>query len=132
MSQIDLSKLNEWYPIPAGQQPADFDTIDGAISSWRSPWPQPSMDELNAAWEAYSQPKIWPNAQAFMAAFTMEEKAAIALSTDPTTAALRLELTTWMSTVDPSHELVQTGLNQLVTIGILTAARKAEIIATAS
>lgn len=77
-------------------------------------------------------PPIWPNAQAFMAAFTMEEKAAIALSTDPTTAALRLELTTWMSTVDPSHELVQTGLNQLVSIGILTESRKAEIIATAS
>lgn len=77
-------------------------------------------------------PPICPNVQAFMAAFTLQEKALIALSTDPTTAALRLELTTWLSTVDPSHELVQTGLNKLVEIGIISEARKAEIIATAT
>ena len=105
---------------------------DYSTLQWIGPGPMPTIEELEMAWDAIQAQTSWPNAQAFMAAFTMEEKAAIALSTDPTTAALRLELTTWMSTVDPSHELVQTGLNQLVTIGILTESRKAEIIATAS
>jgi hypothetical protein len=105
----------------------DFDTL-----VWHGPGEAPTLAELETAWQQIQTHKIWPNAQAFMAAFTMPEKVAISLSTDPTTAALRLELTTWQSTVDPSHELVQTGLNKLVEIGIITESRKAEIIATAS
>lgn len=78
------------------------------------------------------QPKIWMNAQAFMAAFTMEEKAAVALSTDPIIAALRLELSTWLSPAHVDDERVQLGLNRLVELEILTNDRKNAIISVAS
>lgn len=76
--------------------------------------------------------KVWPNVQSFMAAFTMQEKAAIALSTDPTIAALRLELTTWLSQVLSNDSRVQMGLNKLVELGILTEQRKQEILLLAA
>ncbi len=77
-------------------------------------------------------PPQWDNTQAFMAAFTMQEKAAIALSTDPTIAALRLELTTWLSSVPANSPAVLTGLDKLVELQILTPQRKTEILATAT
>lgn len=77
-------------------------------------------------------PPMWMNAQAFMAAFTMEEKAAVALSSDPIIAALRLELSTWLSPVHVDDERVQLGLNRLVELEILTNDRKNAIISVAS
>lgn len=77
------------------------------------------------------RPKVWMNAQAFMAAFTMDEKAAIALSNDLTIAALRLELSTWLSPVHVNDERVQLGLNRLVELEILTNDRKNAIISVA-
>jgi len=73
--------------------------------------------------------KIWANAQGFMAEFTDEEKAGIALSTDPTVAALRLELSTWFSEVYSNDVRVVTGLDKLVELDIITEARKEEIVA---
>lgn len=72
--------------------------------------------------------KIWPNVQAFMAEFTMPEKAQISLSTDPTIAALRLELTTWLSDVHSNDSRVVAGLDKLVELGILTNERKNAIM----
>jgi hypothetical protein len=71
--------------------------------------------------------KIWANAQAFMAEFTMTEKAGIALSTDPTIAALRFELSTWFSEVHSTDPRVIAGLDKLVELSILTETRKDEI-----
>ena len=71
--------------------------------------------------------KIWSNAQAFMAEFTMPEKAGIALSTDPTIAALRLELSTWFSEVHSTDPRVVAGLDKLVELDIITETRKDEI-----
>lgn len=76
--------------------------------------------------------KTWLNVQAFMAEFTMQEKAAIALSVDPIVAALRLELTTWLSSVSSNSQHVQTGLDKLVELQILTPQRKTEILSNAS
>jgi hypothetical protein len=72
-------------------------------------------------------PKTWPNVQAFMAEFTMQEKAQIALSMDPTIAALRLELTTWLSEVHSDDPRVVMGLDKLVELGIISEQRKTEI-----
>lgn len=72
--------------------------------------------------------KIWANAQAFMAEFTTDEKSGIALSTDPTIAALRLELSTWFSQVYSNDPRVIAGLDKLVELDIITEARKEEII----
>lgn len=113
----NVSNANDDWTVPEdGSQMLESDAIAAGMK-WVTPVaPDP----------------VWPNAQAFMAAFTMQEMAAIALSQDFTIAALRFQLSTWFSTVNPAHELVQTGLNQLVTIGIITEARKDEIITTAT
>ena len=72
--------------------------------------------------------KKWSNAQAFMAEFTMTEKGGIALSTDPTIAALRLELSTWFSEVHSNDPRVIAGLDKLVELEIITETRRTEII----
>lgn len=99
----------------------------------------PVKPDPNATWENCQwvpppppPPPQWENVQSFMAAFTMQEKAAIALSTDPTIAALRLELTTWLSSVPANSPAVLTGLDKLVELQILTPQRKTEILATAT
>lgn len=83
-------------------------------------------------WAPVATAPIWPNVQSFMAAFTMPEKAAIELSTDTTIAALRLELTTWLTEVHPTDPRVIAGLDKLVELGILTSERRSEILATAT
>lgn len=101
---------------------------------WQEAPPKP---DPNATWDGStwipSPPapdyKIWPNVQAFMTEFTMEEKAVVAISTDPVIAALRLELTTWMSDVYGNDPRVSMGLNRLVELGILSPPRKSEILA---
>ncbi len=74
------------------------------------------------------QIKIWPSVEYFMKEFSMQEKAAIAISQDLVIAALRLDLTTWLSSVHADDARVQAGLNKLVELGILSEARKEEII----
>lgn len=83
---------------------------------------------LTWAWEIkdLSPPpdyKIWLNSQAFLSEFTMQEMAAIALSTDQTIAALRLLLSVWFSEVHSNDPRVQSGLSALQLTGILTAER---------
>lgn len=75
-------------------------------------------------------PKKWENVQGFMGEFTMQEKAQIALSMDPTIAALRLELTTWLSEVHSDDPRVVMGLSKLVELGIISEQRKTEITST--
>jgi hypothetical protein len=73
--------------------------------------------------------KVWPNAQAFLTEFTFPEMAAISLSADPTIAALRLLLSAWAGEVYSDDERVQTGLDALVSLGIISNERRAEILA---
>lgn len=101
---------------------------DYATLQWFGPGDQPTMEELQQAWDELQTIKIWTNVQSFMAEFTMPEKAQIALSTDPTLAALRLELSAWLSDVYSNDQRVVTGLDKLVELDIITAQRKAEII----
>jgi hypothetical protein len=83
-------------------------------------------------WQIHDIPvpnfKIWANVQEFMAEFTMPEKAAIALSIDPTIAGLRLELSTWLSEVYSNDARVIAGLDKLVELEIITETRRIEII----
>ncbi len=112
--------------------------VDDGVFVFADGLPGPTPEEIEAAraqametWQAEQPAPQWDNAQDFMAAFTMPEKAQIALSGDATIAALRLELSTWLSAVHPSDARVQAGLNRLVELGIITAERKTEIINTA-
>lgn len=86
---------------------------------------------VTRGWQINSLPnyKIWANAQAFMAEFTMPEKAEIGLSSDPTVAALRLDLSTWFSEVYANDPRVVAGLDKLVELDIITESRKEEIVA---
>ena len=90
-------------------------------------------DAILAGIPFYQEPalaKKWENVQAFMAEFTMQEKAQIALSMEPTIAALRLELTTWFSEVHVDDPRVVMGLSKLVELGIISDQRKIEITST--
>jgi len=90
-------------------------------------------DAILAGISFYQEPqpaKKWENVQDFMAEFTMPEKAQIALSMEPTIAALRLELTTWFSEVHVDDPRVVMGLSKLVELGIISDQRKIEITST--
>ena len=126
---MDLS-LAISYAYPSAEWSLSGNDYDTLI--WHGPGEKPSLAELQTAWDQLQQIKTWPNVQSFMAAFTMQEKAAISLSTDPTIAALRLELTTWLSSVPANSPAVLTGLDKLVDLQILTPQRKTEILATAT
>lgn len=88
------------------------------------------VDALAAglAWLPIENIKIWPNVQQFIAEFTMDEKAAVSMSTDPTIAALRLELSTWFSEVHANDPRVVMGLEKMVELGMITTERKTQII----
>lgn len=85
-------------------------------------------EEIEAAAAALAR-KTWPNAAAFLAEFSMPELAAISLSTDPTIAAMRLLLASWPSDVWSDDPRIVGGLDQLVTVGIITSERRAAIVA---
>ena len=73
-------------------------------------------------------PKFWPDVEAFIAEFTMDEMAAISLSSDPTIAGLRLLLSAWRSSVQSEDPRVILGLNALVNTGIISRHRQLEIL----
>jgi hypothetical protein len=88
-----------------------------------------SYDAALAAWEALQNPpKSWPDAEQFVTEFTLPEMAGIDLSSDTTIAALRFMLSTWNSPVHSNDPRVITGLDALVSAGIISAERKAEIL----
>lgn len=79
-------------------------------------------------WKPVLAVRHWNNVQEFMAEFAMQEKVAIALSMDPTIAALRLELTTWFSEVHSNDPRVLAGLAKLQELGIIDESRKNSIL----
>lgn len=66
--------------------------------------------------------KKWANAAEFLGEFSLEQMAAISLSTNPTIAALRLLLASWPSDVWSDDPRILLGLDQLVADGILSEA----------
>lgn len=126
---VGLSPEYEVFDVMQDAQP-DYDHATQICRATETVDAQNKM--VTRGWAIEARPLMWGSAQQFMAAFTMEEKAAVALSTDPTLAALRLELSTWLSSVHADDARVIAGLNKLVELGIISAERKTEILATAS
>jgi hypothetical protein len=82
-----------------------------------------------AAWTAnHNPPKRWADTEHFLAEFTMGEMAGIGLSSDPTIAALLVLMSGWRSTVHSDDPRVILGLNALESAGILSEARKEQIL----
>lgn len=73
--------------------------------------------------------KTWATSQAFLSEFTIGEMAGIGLSAGPTIAALRLMLSAWSGQIYSNDEHVVTGLAALHLAGIITAERRAQILA---
>ena len=73
--------------------------------------------------------KTWPSKAEFWAEFTTAEKLAILDSTIPGIRLLDKELTMWSGQVMSDDGRIEEGLSALVAVGILTAARKTEILA---
>ena len=129
------AKKAEWETNPENEGKPFEEPEPQLITA--KPQPQWLVDQLAgkeaflaARWQVnhLKDYKIWANAQAFMAEFTMTEKGGIALSIDPTIAALRLELSTWFSEVHSNDPRVIAGLDKLVELEIITETRRTEII----
>lgn len=71
--------------------------------------------------------KSWPNVESFISEFTLEEMAAISLSTNPTIAALRFLLSGWRSQVIADDPRVIQGLTALVSLAIISDERRTQI-----
>jgi hypothetical protein len=88
-----------------------------------------TRDDAEAEWHRQQNPpKSWPDVEAFIAEFTMDEMVAMSLSSDPTIAGLRLLLSAWRSSVQSDDPRVILGLNALVNTGIISRHRQLEIL----
>lgn len=72
--------------------------------------------------------RVWPDGEAFLLSFTLEEQIGIALSTHPIIAALRLRLAARKTEIWASDPLVILGLTTLVQAGIITEERKTFLV----
>jgi hypothetical protein len=104
--------------IPAPPAP-EYDSLTKQLSWIQGQWIIEPLETLS---------KRWPDAEAFVAEFTLPEMAAIGLSTDPTIAALRFLLSSWRSQVISDDPRVQAGMDALVQTGVLTEDRRVEIL----
>ena len=99
---------------------------------WKDERELPNEQTLVAALQAadaiLAARKIWPSSADFWAAFTDAEKLAILTSTIAGIILLREELRLWTGEVWSDDSRVQSGLNALVAVGILTPERKAAIL----
>ncbi len=83
--------------------------------------------DMTPAELADSLRKTWATSQDFLAEFTMAEIGGIGVSQDPTVAALRLVLSTWVGQIYSDDERVIMGLDAIQASGIITAERRAQI-----
>ena len=146
---MTLYSKDNSYPAPLPQRirladgstrtdPATFTAEEIAAAGYVAAPPAPKYDPLTEqlSWiqnQWVIEPleilsKRWPDAEAFVAEFTLPEMAAIGLSTDPTIAALRFLLSSWRSQVISDDPRVQAGMDALVQTGVLTEDRRVEIL----
>jgi hypothetical protein len=114
-------------------------TVSGDAVTYTDGLPPVTAEELDAtraaaqaAWEAQQVPparKVWATASAFWVEFTAAEKLAILGSSVPEIRLLDRELVLWQGELWSDDPRVQQGLAALVITGILTEARRDEILA---
>jgi hypothetical protein len=74
-------------------------------------------------------PKVWPSRFDFFSEFTDAEKAASVLTNDITARVLMATLQMWEGEVWSTNNDIITGLDAFVAAGVITAERKAQILA---
>lgn len=87
---------------------------------------------VHYGWQVEALPpavKSWPSKAEFWAEFSDEEKAAIITSTNIGIRMLDKELTMWTATVRADDQRIIDGLTALASAGIISGARKTEILA---
>jgi len=106
----------------------DYNTLD-----WRGPGNKPTLEELQIAHDELVQilaaRKVWNSRVEFWNAFTVQEKIAIAASTNDMVKYFFAELTIWNGEVWSDDPRVQQGLDLLVAEQIITPQRRADILA---
>ena len=105
----------------------DYNTLD-----WRGPGDKPTLQELQIAYDEIVQilaaRKVWNSRVEFWNAFTVQEKLAIASSTNDMVKYFFAELTIWNGEVWSDDPRVQQGLDLLVSEQIITSERKQQIL----
>jgi len=106
----------------------DYNTLD-----WRGPGDKPTLQELQIAYDEIVQilaaRKVWNSRVEFWNEFTVQEKIAIAASTNDMVKYFFAELTIWNGEVWSDDPRVQQGLDLLVAEQIITPQRRADILA---
>ena len=91
-------------------------------------WAQAAYDRQQAEAAAAAR-KVWPDAAAFVAAFSPLEIVTIARSTDDTLTYLDYVLKTWQGPLYFDDPRVQAAFARLLSLGILTEERVSQILA---
>lgn len=113
-------------PYPSADNPRTIEAPDEVECGWTKVgdnWIEP-LESIAARGR-----KAWPTAAAFLNEFSLQERAAVELSANPTIAALRLTLSTWHADVWSDDPRIQLGLATMEAEGIITPERKATILA---
>lgn len=112
------------------------DDLATLTETWVDARPVPSEAAINEAWAEIEAAqalidarKIWPTVADFYAEFTPTEKYLIQSSAIPSIVVARGDLAMWRGDVWSDNPDVLAGLNAMVKAKILTAARRAEILA---
>ena len=109
-------------PLAANQiaEPVLVWTDTGCTRDWvvRDMTPSELADSLR---------KVWPSSVQFLGEFTMPELGGIGVSIDPTIAAMRLILSSWIGPIYSDDPRVVMGLAALEANGVITAVRRAQI-----
>ena len=128
---LQLAKILEII-FPQGQ----WSTKDSQIVAIPESAEMPTEEQMAAALESVeaqqsltSARKIWPTVADFYAEFTPTEKYLIQSSTIPAIVVARGDLAMWRGDVWSDNADVLAGLDAMVTAGVLTAERRAEILA---
>lgn len=113
--------------------------IVGGVTEYLDDLPPPTQAELDATyadalaeWDRQHAPdtrKVWPNAHAFWESFNPPEQLAILSSVVDEIRLLDRALVLWQGELWSDDARVQQGLAALVATGILTEARREEILA---
>ena len=148
----DLPEDQEWAPDLVSHDPADYpgmlwtpplivelakipkpDQIPGKIAEPVLVWTDTGctrdwvVRDMTPSELADSLRKVWPSSVQFLGEFTMPELGGISVSIDPTIAAMRLILSSWIGPIYSDDPRVVMGLAAIEAAGIISAERRAQI-----